>query len=169
MAGALYHVIYSRLNLEDFLMTEENPENRWKEISAEWDGSGGYTAVSKSGASVLMGTGRDGQPGMGPMEMLLAGLAGCTMMDIIEILKKKRQIPVEFRTVVRGSQRITEYPYRFTEFQVEYVLWGENLESKDVEQAIKLSEEKYCSVGGTLVKAGPIHSTYRIMKPGEAN
>ena len=91
------------------------------------------------------------------MEMLLAGLAGCTMMDVIEILKKKRQVPVEFRAIVRGNQRITEYPYFFTEYQVEYVLWGDNLKEKDVEQAIKFSEEKYCSVGGTLSKSGPIH------------
>jgi len=149
-------------------MTEEKSTNLWKEISAEWDGNDGYTALTKSGGSVLMGKKKDGQPGVGPLEMLLAGLAGCTMMDVIEILKKKRQIPVEFKTVVRGNQRITEYPYLFTEYQVEYVLWGDNLKDKDVEQAIKLSEEKYCSVGGTLSKSGPIRSTFRILKPGES-
>lgn len=149
-------------------MTEEKPMNLWKEISAEWDGNEGYTALTKSGAGVLLGKNKEGQPGMGPMETLLAGLAGCTMMDVVEILKKKRQVPVEFKTVVRGNQRIAEYPYLFTEYQVEYVLWGDNLKDKDVEQAIKLSEEKYCSVGGTLSKSGPIRSTFRILKPGES-
>jgi uncharacterized OsmC-like protein len=48
---------------------------------------------------------------------------------------------------------------------VEYLFWGENLIAKDVEQAIQLSEEKYCSVGRTLAKAAPIHSIYRILKP----
>jgi putative redox protein len=149
-------------------MIDDKPTNLWKEISAEWDGSDGYTASTKAGASVLMGRKKDGQPGVGPLEMILAGLAGCTMMDVIDILRKKRQVPVGFKTVVRGNQRITEYPYIFTEYQLEYVLWGDNLMDKDVEQAIKLSEEKYCSVGGILSKSGPIRSTYRILKPGES-
>jgi putative redox protein len=123
--------------------------------------------LTKSGATVLMGKDKEDQQGLSPMEMLLSGLAGCTMMDIIDILKKKRQVPVEFKTVVRGNQRINEYPHSFTEYQIEYVLWGETLKDKDVEQAIKLSEEKYCSVGGTLSKSGPIHSKFRILKPGE--
>jgi putative redox protein len=148
-------------------MTEERPKNSWKEISAHWDGSEGYTASTKTGATVLMGKDKEGRQGLSPMDMLLAGLAGCTMMDIIEILRKKKQVPSDFKTSVRGNQRIDEYPYFFTEYQIEYLLWGEDLKEKDVEQAIKLSEEKYCSVGGTLSKAGPIHSTYRIHKPGQ--
>lgn len=149
-------------------MSEEKPKNQWKTIETTWDGEAGYIASNQAGASVLMGKDKDGKPGIGPMEMLLCGLAGCTMMDIVEILRKKRQMPVAFKVIARGNQRLTEYPYHFTEFQVEYLLWGENLQEKDVAQAVQLSEEKYCSVGGTLVKSGPIHSTFRILKPGEA-
>ncbi|PWH13924.1 MAG: osmotically inducible protein OsmC [Anaerolineae bacterium] len=149
-------------------MSEEKPKNQWKEIEATWDGEAGYVARNKAGATVLMGKDRQGNPGIGPMEMLLAGLAGCTMMDIVEIMRKKRQLPVDFKVIVRGNQRLTEYPYHYTEFEVEYLLWGENLQEKDVAQAVQLSEEKYCSVGGTLAKAGPIRSTFRILKPGES-
>ena len=149
-------------------MPEENPTNVWKEINTTWDGADGHYARSKSGAVVLMGKDKDGQPGLNPMEILLAGLAGCTGMDVIDILKKKRQLPTEFKIIVRGNQKIDAYPKVFTKFQVEYLLWGENLIAKDVEQAIQLSEQKYCSVGGTLSKAAPIHSTYRILKPGQA-
>lgn len=148
-------------------MPDEKPRNSWKEITAEWDGNSGYLATNKSGATVLMGKDKDATSGIGPMEMLLAGLSGCTMMDVIDILKKKRRIPEKFSTIVRGNQRIDEYPYFFTEYKIEYVLWGNNLVEKDVEQAIKLSEEKYCSVGGTLSKSGPIHSSYRIIKSEE--
>lgn len=148
-------------------MSEEKPQNLWKEIETTWDGETGYVARNKAGAAVLMGKDKDGTPGMGPMEMLLCGLAGCTMMDIVEILRKKRQMPVQFKVIVRGNQRLTEYPYHFIEYQVEYLLWGDNLQEKDVAQAVQLSEEKYCSVGGTLVKSGPIHSTFRILKSGE--
>ena len=114
-----------------------------------------------------MGKDKTGKPNAGPMELLLAGLAGCTMMDVIEILKKKRQVPEKFTVVVRGNQRIDNYPYLYTEFHIEYNFWGNTLTEKDVEQAIKLSEEKYCSVGGTLTKAGPIHSVYHIHKGSE--
>jgi len=149
-------------------MTDENPTHIWKEINTTWDGADGHSAENKSGATVLMGEPKDGKPFISPMEMLLAGLAGCTGIDIIDILKKKRQLPTEFKIKVRGNQKVDSYPKVYTEFQVEYLLWGENLIAKDVEQAIQLSEEKYCSVGGTLAKAGPIHSTYRILKPGQA-
>jgi putative redox protein len=149
-------------------MSEDKPKNLWREISASWDGSDGYFAQSKSGARVLMGKDREGNPGISPMEMLLAGLAGCTMMDVIGILRKKKQEPVDFQSVVRGNQRVDEYPYFYSGFQIEYLLWGDNLKVKDVELAIRLSEEKYCSVGGTLTKAGPIHSTFHILKPGES-
>jgi putative redox protein len=148
-------------------MPDKDPTNAWKEINTTWDGADGYYAGNKSGAVVLMGKDKDGKPGTSPMEILLAGLAGCTGMDIIDILRKKRQLPTEFKIKVRGNQKIDSYPKLYTEFQVEYLLWGENLIAKDVEQAIRLSEEKYCSVGGTLAKAGPIHSTYRILKPGQ--
>ena len=150
-------------------MAEEKPKNLWKEISAEWDGEDGYVAMTGAGVSVLMGKGKDGQPGIGPMHMLLAGLAGCTMMDIVEILRKKRQVPTAFKVVVHGKQRKDEYPNYFTDYQIEYRLWGNNLKEKDVAQAIQLSKEKYCSVGGTLSKSGPIHSSFRIVKPEESN
>lgn len=148
-------------------MDEKKEKNTWKEISATWDGAEGYRAQNKAGASVLMGKGRGDEPGISPMDMLLAGLAGCTAMDIIAILRKKRQEPLAFQVRVRGNQKIDDYPMPYTEFQVEYLLWGADFKVRDVEQAIQLSEEKYCSVGATLSQAGKIHSTYRILKPGE--
>jgi putative redox protein len=148
-------------------MSEEHATSIWKEINASWDGANGYSAENKAGATVLMGTDKDGNHSIGPMEMLLVALATCTAMDIIDILKKKRQVPLDFKIKVRGHQRTDIYPKIYTEFQVQYLFWGDGLQAKDVEQAIQLSEEKYCSVGATLAKAGPLHSTYRILKPGE--
>ncbi len=148
-------------------MSDEKPTNKWKEIVTTWDGAEGFVSENIYGAKMLIGKDKDGNIGIGPMDALLAGLAGCTMYDIVDILRKKRQLPVDFKVRVRGNQRLTEYPYLYTEFQVEYILWGDNIQDKDVKQAVELSEHKYCSVGGTLEKAGPIHSTYRILKPGE--
>lgn len=148
-------------------MAEEKPKNKWKEIVTRWDGAEGFESENQYGAKMLMGKAKDGSLGIGPMDTLLAGLAGCTMYDILDILRKKRQMPVDFKVIVRGNQKVDEYPMPYVEFVVEYLLWGENIKEKDVEQAIQLSEEKYCSVGVTLSKAGPVRSSYRILKPGE--
>ena len=106
------------------------------------------------------------QPGISPMELLLAGLAGCTGGDIASILTKQRQPFVDLKVRVRGK-KASDYPMVFTEFEVTYLLWGEGIEANAVERAIQLSEEKYCSVGIMLGKAAPVHSSYRILKPGE--
>jgi putative redox protein len=143
---------------------EEKPTNLWKEVTTTWDGESGYLVRNPAGGLALMGKDKDGNPGIGPMEMLLAGLAGCTAMDVLSILEKKRQKPTKLEVRVLGNQKIDDYPMVYTGFKVEYVLWGADLKDKDVEQAIKLSEEKYCSVGGTLSKAGPIHSSYQIIR-----
>ena len=145
-------------------MSEEKATNLWKEITTTWDGQDGYIVRSLTGGTALMGKDKEGNPGIGPMEMLLAGLAGCTAMDVISILEKKRQKPKKIEVRVYGNQKIDAYPMIYTEFKVEYLLWGETLNEKDVAQAIQLSEEKYCAVGGTLAKAGPIHSTFQIIR-----
>jgi putative redox protein len=68
---------------------------------------------------------------------------------------------------VRGKRAET-FPMVYTDIEVEYVLWGENLKVRDVEQAIKLSEQKYCSVSVMLGKTSKVTSTYKILKPGES-
>ncbi len=136
-----------------------------KEITAEWKGGMTFIGRNPAGGEVQMGT-LDGKPGIGPMELALVALAGCTGMDIVSILEKKRLKLTDFRLRVRGVRAET-YPMVYTEIEVEYLLWGENLPAKDVEQAIRLSEEKYCSVGIMLGKTARIHSTYRIFSPNE--
>lgn len=108
----------------------------------------------------------DGTPAVGPMQLLLAALGGCTGMDIVSILRKKRVDLADFKVKV-SAERAQEYPMVWKDIEVTYLLWGENLKVKDVEQAIELSEEKYCSVGIMLGKSAAIKSTYRILKPGE--
>jgi putative redox protein len=104
---------------------------------------------------------------IGPMQLLLVGLAGCTGIDIVSILEKKKSTPSGFKVKVRGK-RAESYPMVYTDIEIEYLLWGDNLKKKDVEQAIKLSEHKYCSVSIMLAKTARLSSTYKIFKPGEA-
>lgn len=136
-----------------------------KEITAEWKGGTAFIGRNAAGGEVQMGA-LEGKPGIGPMELVLVALAGCTGVDIVSILQKKRLNLTDFRLRVRGVRAET-YPQVYTDIEVEYLLWGENLPAKDVEQAIHLSEEKYCSVGIMLGKTARIHSTYRIFSPGE--
>ncbi|GAB4504200.1 MAG: OsmC family protein [Anaerolineales bacterium] len=142
-------------------MTEE-----WKEVSATWKGDMTFIGENVEGGVVQMGS-LDGQPGIGPMQLLLVGLAGCTGMDIVSILQKKRAALTAFKVKVRGK-RAQDYPMVYTHIEVEYLLWGDDLKVRDVEQAIALSEEKYCSVGIMLGKTANIRSSYRILSPGQA-
>jgi putative redox protein len=140
-------------------------DNPWRDVIAEWKGETSFIGKNSTGGTVQMGK-IDDKPGISPMELLLAGLAGCTGMDIASILTKQRQPFVDLKVRVRGK-RASDYPMVFTELEVTYLLWGEGLDQKAVEHAIQLSEEKYCSVGLMLNKAASIRSSYRILKPGE--
>jgi len=137
----------------------------WTEITADWKGEQTFTATNANGGQVQMGT-LDGKPGVGPMQLLLVGVAGCTGMDIVSILKKKRAELTDFQVKVRGK-RAEDYPMVWTEIEVTYLLWGNGIKEKDVAQAIHLSEKKYCSVGIMLGKTARITSSYAILKPGE--
>ena len=139
--------------------------NQWKEVVAEWKGDMAFHGRNLNGGSVQIGT-LDGQPGIGPMELLLLGVAGCTGMDIVSILQKKHLDLREFQVKVCGKRAETA-PMVFTEIDVTYLLWGENLPAKAVEQAIQLSEEKYCSASIMLRATAKLESSYRIYAPGE--
>lgn len=114
----------------------------------------------------------DGGPNTGgsdaaptPKELLLFALGGCTAMDVIPILKKKR-VPVESVEInVTGNTR-EEHPQVFTDLHVEYIIYGENINPLDVERAIELSTTKYCSVSAMLVKAATLTHSY-IIKPSK--
>lgn len=137
----------------------------WTEITATWKGETTFIGQNSTAGSVQMGA-MNNKPGINPMQLLLVALAGCTGSDIVTILLKKRLNLTDLQVRVRG-QRSNEYPMVWTDIAVIYYLWGEHLKAKDVEQAIRLSENKYCSVGAMLEKTAKITSTYQILSPGE--
>ena len=137
----------------------------WKEVSAEWQGEMGFTGKNQTGGSIQIGT-IGQQIGVSPMELLLLGVAGCTGVDIIHILRKKRILLDQFEVRVRGK-RADDHPKIYTEIEIEYLLWAKDLSPKAVEQAIELSEEKYCSASAMMSKSAEIRSSYRILTPGE--
>jgi putative redox protein len=92
--------------------------------------------------------------GPGPMEMVLMGLCACTSVDVVSILKKKRQ-PLTTLTVTARAEQAAEAPHVFTSIQLTYRVSGK-VSKKAVEDAVSLSKNKYCSVSKMLEKASPI-------------
>jgi len=101
--------------------------------------------------------------GFRPMELLLVGFGGCSGMDVISILRKKRQNVSGLEMNVKG-EKADSYPHVYKEVHIEYVVKGRGVEKDAVERAITLSLDKYCSVGATLGKAGQITHSYRIVE-----
>lgn len=138
--------------------------DEWKEISAVWAGEGGaFIGRNAGGGEVQMGT-IAGHPGVSPMELVLVAVAGCTGVDVVNILEKKRQRPERFELGVR-AKRADIHPKVYTEIEVTYHLWGGHLQIKDIEQAIQLSEEKYCSVSAMLRGSARITTRYVYHTP----
>jgi putative redox protein len=97
------------------------------------------------------------------MENVLASLASCSSIHVLLILKKKRQKVTSY-SVEATAERREEPPRAFTKIHLKYIVKGKNITPEAVESAIKLSEEKYCSVGGMLQKAVPITSSFEILR-----
>lgn len=101
------------------------------------------------------------------MELLLVGLAGCTGMDVISILRKKRQHVSAYDVVVTG-RRAQEHPMVFVDITVEHVVTGHGIQPEAVARAIALSEKRYCGAGAMLGKVAHLTHTYRIVETEEA-
>ena len=98
--------------------------------------------------------------GPSPMQMVLIGVAGCIAMDVISILQKKRVNITDFQVNISG-ERAEEYPQRYTDVHIEYVFQGKGIKPKAVEQAIQLSETKYCGAMASL--NADFETTHRIV------
>ena len=112
----------------------------------------------------------DGSPAIGgsnkamrPMQMLIAALGGCSSIDVINLLEKMRQPLEDIKMEVNGERVEGEVPSLFTKINIHYKLYGD-IEEKKAEKAIKLSVEKYCSVGLIVGKTADITWSYEIIK-----
>lgn len=141
-------------------------DDAWREVVAEWQGDSAFIGRNPGGGTVQMGT-LEGKPGVSPMELLLIGVAGCTGVDVASILTKKRQPLKALKVKVRGKRAET-HPRVYTEIEVTYLIWGDGIDPKAVEQAIQLSEEKYCSASAMMRGVAEIRSSYRLL-PSDAS
>ncbi len=125
-----------------------------------------FIGESETGHAVVL----DGAPdaggrnlGMRPMEMLLIGMGACTSFDVVTILKKARQ-PIDDCVAEIEAARADEVPKVFTKIHVHFVVAGKGLNSVQVERAVKLSAEKYCSASIMLGKAAEITHDFEIVE-----
>ena len=102
------------------------------------------------------------------MELLLIALGSCTGVDVISILKKKRQRVTDYRIEVSGERR-EEFPRSYTRLSVKHIVRGRGLSEPAVARAIELSDQKYCSVAATLRGSAEIVTSYEIVEEDLAN
>ena len=126
-------------------------------------GDGLFIGITPSGHAQVLETDHERASAATPMELLLVALGGCTAVDVVSILKKKRERVTDYRVEVRGTRR-EEHPRAFTRLEVRHVVTGRGVSERAVAQAIELSETKYCSVAATLRPAAEIVTTYEIVE-----
>jgi len=123
-----------------------------------WKKRMSFEGSADSGFRVPLGTvpavGGDND-GFRPLELLAIGLAGCTAMDVVSILKKKRQEIHAFEVQVHADQA-EEHPKVFTHIVIEYIISGKDISEDAVKRAVQLSEEKYCPAQAMFKNVAPI-------------
>lgn len=136
-------------------------------VTVKWNGKRRFVGWDSAGHGVVMDSkaayGGDGT-GPRPVELVLYGIAGCTGMDVISILEKKRQHVTDFDMVVRGTQREDDYPKIYTRIEVEYIVTGIGVKPEAVARAIELSEEKYCSVRHMLGPQVEVVTSFTVVE-----
>ena len=134
-------------------------------VTVDLLGNMAFRAITETGHEVVM----DAAPEVGgsdagprPMELLLAGLGGCTGMDVISMLRKMRQDVTEYEIHVSG-ERAAEHPKVYTSIHVEHAVRGRGLNPESVRHAVELSARRYCSAAAMLGRVANIEETYRVI------
>jgi len=145
-------------------LVDRASEKDYMQVKVKWIDGVSFVGESESGHAVVL----DGAPenggrniGMRPMEMLLIGMGACSSFDVVAILKKARQPIVNCVAEVEAT-RADSVPKVFTSIHVHFVLTGTGLNAGQVERAVKLSAEKYCSASIMLSQACPISHDFEI-------
>ncbi len=136
------------------------------DAAVTWNGGMSFTGTADTGFNVEL----DAHPSVGgddngfrPMELIAMGLAGCTAMDVISIMKKKRQNVTRFEVKTHLKQA-DEHPKVFTSAVIEYIFHGHDIDPAAAERAIELSETRYCPAQAMFNQVMPIELKYTIVE-----
>ena len=129
----------------------------------EWSGANVFLGTDTAGHTVAYDSSDGTSKGVSPMRALLTSLGACTGMDIVAILKKRNQRLRSLKIQLSGERPKYGLPKPWTSIHIKYMLSGDSLEKKYVEEAIRDSTEKFCSVGATLQPTAKITHSYEIV------
>jgi putative redox protein len=131
--------------------------------SVRWIGNKEFVGTDSSKHSVVMSTQDEASgTGMRPSELLLVALAGCTAVDVVSILEKRREKLTGLEVTVDGEQD-EDPPWTYRKIHLTYTLHGIDLSQESVQRAIRISEDKYCSVRATVSGVADVTSSYKIV------
>ncbi len=133
------------------------------QAEVDWTGDSVFLGSDASGHTVVFDAVSDRPKGIGPMNALLTSLGACTGMDIVAILKKRKQSLTSLKILISGERPEHGLPKPWTSVHIKYVLSGANLERGYVEEAIRDSTERFCSVGATIQPTAKISHSYEIV------
>ena len=122
-----------------------------------------FSGRTPSGHVVVIDTDRERSSASSPMELLLVALGSCAGVDVVSILRKKREEVTAYSIEVRGQRR-GEHPRSYHRMELHHIVTGRNISERSVAQAIELSERKYCSVAATLRPTAEIVSSFEIIE-----
>jgi len=137
-------------------------ENDWL-AQVTWSEGNVFLGSDKAGHTVVYDSADETQRGISPMRALLTSLGACTGMDVVAILHKRKQKLKSLKILISGKRPEHGLPKPWTSIHIKYVLSGDSLETRFVEEAIKDSTEKFCSVGATLQPTAKITHSYEIV------
>ncbi|MBK7456035.1 MAG: OsmC family protein [Anaerolineales bacterium] len=120
-----------------------------------------FIGIDSTNHSVVLSTPDEGI-GIKPSDLLLIAVASCTAVDVVEILAKKRT-PLTYLEISSSGEQDQDPPWTFRKIHLHFKIKGKNLTEKAVEQAIQLSEEKYCSVAATIRPSAQITTDFEIL------
>ena len=135
-------------------------------VDLNWEGGFRFTSADAHGHTITVDAPQnDGDEfgGFKPGELLLTALASCSGIDVANILTRQRQQVTGLEIKVKGTQ-LPDPPWTWVEIELVYIIRGKNLREKQVERAIDLSENKYCSVGASIAGNSKITSSFTIIE-----
>jgi putative redox protein len=131
--------------------------------TVHYGGNDFFIGISPAGHAQVMETNGDRASAATPIELLLIAVGGCMASDVVDILRKKRQIVSDYKIEVVGERR-EDFPRSFKSIKLHHILTGESLSENAVKQAIELSDSRYCSVAATLRPTAEISVTFEVVE-----
>ncbi len=137
-------------------------DNNYK-ATIQYGGDDFFIGTTPSAHALIIDTKGERKSAPSPLELLLVSVAACTAADIVSILEKKRQKVSDYKVEITGTRR-EEHPRIFTAFHIHHLVYGQNILTQAVEQAIELSDTKYCSVAATVRPTATITTSFEIFE-----